>query len=66
MSAHRVLGEAVLLRPQIPPDVWTIVAGPPNKLESARPNLALTAREVMPAGGALTADIEQQRRSLCR
>ncbi|WP_322032131.1 ATP-binding protein [Paraburkholderia sp. J76] len=50
---HRVLGEAVTLEARIPPDVWTIEADP-NELESALLNLAVNARDAMPAGGRLT------------
>jgi signal transduction histidine kinase/DNA-binding response OmpR family regulator len=50
---HRSIGEHIELEGVLAPRVWTIEADQ-NQLESAIINLAVNARDAMPAGGKLT------------
>jgi PAS domain S-box-containing protein len=49
----RTLGETIALRTVLSDDLWLVDADP-NQLESALLNLAVNARDAMPAGGSLT------------
>ncbi len=50
---HRTLGEHIEIRPQPGADLWPATVDP-VQLESAVLNLAVNARDAMPAGGRLT------------
>ncbi|MFW2830673.1 PAS domain-containing protein [Sphingomonas sp. ID0503] len=50
---NRTLGEATALHLDLDPDAWAAVTDA-NQLESALLNLAINARDAMPAGGRLT------------
>ena len=50
---RRTLGEQIVVETVLPGGLWRIHADP-NQLESAILNLAVNARDAMPAGGSLT------------
>ncbi|MFL9824325.1 PAS domain S-box protein [Rhodoplanes sp. SY1] len=50
---EHTVGPAVTLRTEIAPDLWPVVVDP-GEIDSVLFNLALNAREAMPAGGTLT------------
>ncbi|MFY3383014.1 ATP-binding protein [Paracidovorax sp. MALMAid1276] len=50
---RRALGETIELESVVEEDLWTVEVDP-NELESALLNLAVNARDAMPAGGRLT------------
>jgi PAS domain S-box-containing protein len=50
---RRTLGEAITIDTRVAPEVWNILADP-NQLVNAVLNLAINARDAMPAGGTLT------------
>src|ERR1700733_10052170 len=52
---RRTIGEHVQLVISLPGDLWPILADP-GQLEQVLVNLALNARDAMPAGGTLTID----------
>ena len=52
----RLLGEHVAVRLSIPPDVGPVLADP-GQVEQVIMNLALNARDAMPAGGFLTIEL---------
>jgi signal transduction histidine kinase/CheY-like chemotaxis protein len=54
---HRTLGEQIELESVLSPRLWTIEVDQ-NQLESAVLNLAVNARDAMPAGGKLTIEIQ--------
>lgn len=57
---QRTLGEAIIVRTVLDPDVWSIETDP-TELEAAILNLAVNARDAMPDGGELvieTANVE--------
>jgi PAS domain S-box-containing protein len=58
---HRTLGEAVTLDADLTDGVWLALVDP-NQLESAVINLAVNARDAMPAGGRLTVRTDNRRR----
>ncbi len=58
---QRTLGETIALKLRLAGRVWSLSVDP-NQLESALINVALNARDAMPAGGALA--IETANRSL--
>lgn len=49
---HRTLGEPVTISTYAPEDIWPVFADP-GQLENALLNLAINARDAMPAGGDL-------------
>jgi signal transduction histidine kinase len=50
---HRTLGETIRIETQLAPDLWKACLDS-NQLENALLNLAVNARDAMPAGGQLT------------
>ena len=54
---RRTLGEHVVLRTSLAPDLWPIMADY-GQLEQVLVNLAVNARDAMPDGGTLTLDTE--------
>jgi len=54
---HRTLGEQIELESVLTPRLWTIEVDQ-NQLESAVLNLAVNARDAMPAGGKLTIETQ--------
>ena len=54
---RRTLGEHVVLRTSLAPDLWPIMADH-GQLEQVLINLAVNARDAMPEGGTLTLDTE--------
>ena len=54
---RRTLGEHVVLRTSLAPDLWPIMADH-GQLEQVLVNLAVNARDAMPDGGTLTLDTE--------
>ena len=54
---HRTLGETVEVEAVLAPRLWTVEADP-NQLENAIINLAINARDAMPAGGKLTIETQ--------
>ena len=50
---HRTLGPAIEISSQLASDTWTVFVDP-AQLESSVLNLAINARDAMPAGGVLT------------
>ena len=57
---NRALGETVRLEVVTSPGLWRVEADP-NQLESAILNLAVNARDAMPAGGTLTIETANAR-----
>jgi PAS domain S-box-containing protein len=57
---RRTLGEHVDIRLVTSPDIWSVTIDP-VQLESAILNLAINARDAMPAGGCLTIEIANAR-----
>jgi signal transduction histidine kinase len=55
-----MLGAAVTLMTRLPDEAWLVEADA-NQLESALLNLAINARDAMPAGGTLLLEIRNQR-----
>jgi PAS domain S-box-containing protein len=53
---RRTLGEHIDIRLVASPDIWSVIIDP-VQLESAILNLAINARDAMPAGGRLTIEI---------
>jgi PAS domain S-box-containing protein len=54
---RRALGETIEVRTQMAPGLWPTRIDP-NELEHAMLNLAVNARDAMPAGGALSIEVE--------
>jgi CheY-like chemotaxis protein len=54
---RRTLGEGVEMETIIAPDLWNTLADP-AQVESAMLNLAINARDAMPAGGRLTIKVD--------
>ena len=54
---HRTLGEQIELESVLSPRIWTVEVDQ-NHLESAILNLAVNARDAMPAGGKLTIETQ--------
>ncbi len=54
---HRTLGETIEVESVLAPRLWTVEADP-NQLENAILNLAVNARDAMPAGGKLTIETQ--------
>jgi signal transduction histidine kinase/CheY-like chemotaxis protein len=50
---RRMLGETIVVKTAIAPDLWSALADP-AQTESALLNLAINARDAMPKGGSLT------------
>jgi PAS domain S-box-containing protein len=57
---RRTLGEHVDIKLVTSPDIWSVIIDP-VQLESAILNLAINARDAMPAGGCLTIEIANAR-----
>ena len=54
---HRTLGETIEVEAVLAPRLWAVEADP-NQLENAIINLAINARDAMPAGGKLTIEAQ--------
>ncbi|MDP1824694.1 MAG: ATP-binding protein [Archangium sp.] len=50
--AQRLVGEAIKVELEVPPDVWALWSGP-SQLDQIVMNLAANARDAMPLGGTL-------------